>query len=90
VERGWSPAAAAPFPGFAVIEGALPFCSRAARCRKRVLKASLLQLWPDVRSDATKSEALQALVPDGAFKARTDRPVLSGMIEDDLFRVPFD
>ena len=25
-----------------------------------------------------------------AFKARTDRPTLSGLLEDSLFRVPFE
>jgi hypothetical protein len=25
-----------------------------------------------------------------AFKARTDRPVLPGLLEDELFRVPFE
>jgi hypothetical protein len=44
----------------------------------------------DVHAKEAASEALQTGLSDGGAQAAAERPTLRGMVEGELFRVPFE
>ena len=53
-------------------------------------QASLLSLRADVRTDAPAQIHCRPSCRMAAFKAKTERPLLPELLEDELLRVPFE
>ena len=51
---------------------------------------SCYQSLEDLRADEAASEHCKPSCRMAAFKARADRTALPGLLEDELFRVPFE